>query len=345
MSRRVLQVLSGLLPGGAERFVFDLSKELKNKFEWHVISLSFDKGNMEISKRFVNDAVSLEVFNFKGVKFLVKIKKLVELLFFLKKNKIEIIHAHMFHSLCISVIAKIVFPNIKIIFTLHTSRICLIRKIIIFLTKAFRNRDIIFSESMRSNIYKKNVEIIPNGIDIMKFNNIEKYRIFTFVMIGRLEFMKNHNLVLQILARYPRSDWNLLIVGEGSLYNELRSMVIELGLSNRVKFLGFRNDISNILSKSHVFLMPSKWEGMPISLLEAGASGVPIITTPVGSVPEVVKDMACVVLEEDFLGAMIFVQSNYSEACKKAEKFEVEVKEKYSMKKILERYINLYENI
>jgi len=110
--------------------------------------------------------------------------------------------------------------------------------------------------------------------------------------IARLEWQKGHELLIRampgILARVPSA--HAVIVGGGSHEAELRRLIEELGLEDRIHMTGWRKDAVRFLAAIDLFVMSSNFEGMPISLLEAMASGRPILSTAVGGVPEVVID-------------------------------------------------------
>jgi L-malate glycosyltransferase len=102
--------------------------------------------------------------------------------------------------------------------------------------------------------------------------------------VGRLEAVKGHDILVRAVAllsdRYP--DLRCLIVGEGSRHDALADLVAELGLDDRVHLAGFRDDVGELLAASAVFAQPSHTEGMPFSLLEAMAAGVPVVASAVG---------------------------------------------------------------
>ena len=83
---------------------------------------------------------------------------------------------------------------------------------------------------------------------------------------------------------------HLLVVGDGDLRDTLRARVEAAGLSSRVHFLGGRRDLGDLLSAIDMFVLPSLWEGLPLSLVLAMGAGVPVVSTTVGGVPEVVED-------------------------------------------------------
>lgn len=116
-----------------------------------------------------------------------------------------------------------------------------------------------------------------------------------FVHVGRLHEAKNHMFLLEVFAELQKNNpkaW-LLLVGDGELSLEIKNQTKKMHLVHKVKMLGSRKDVQNILSAADAFLFPSKWEGLPVTVVEAQASGLPCfvsdkITKEVG-ISELVK--------------------------------------------------------
>ena len=107
---------------------------------------------------------------------------------------------------------------------------------------------------------------------------------FILLAVSRLAPEKNISLALRVLAlvrnRFP--DTGLVIVGSGPEENKLRALVKKLNLEGAVAFVGWQNDLASFYKTSNVFIQTSLFEGYGLALVEAGLSGLPIITTPVG---------------------------------------------------------------
>ena len=109
--------------------------------------------------------------------------------------------------------------------------------------------------------------------------------------IGRFAPPKNHLLLIEAFARvHASTPLYLLLVGGGELEHAVREQVAGLGLENRVRFLGVRADVADILRASDVFVLSSRVEGNPLSVMEAMAAGLPVVSTAVGGVPELVRE-------------------------------------------------------
>ena len=110
--------------------------------------------------------------------------------------------------------------------------------------------------------------------------------------VGRLVPLKNHRQIISVMpvlvAKHP--DLQLVIIGAGELAAELKAQVQALGMSEHVVLAGQRSDVGDMLPAFDVFALPSLTEGLSISLLEAGATGLAVVATAVGGNPEVVAD-------------------------------------------------------
>ena len=145
-------------------------------------------------------------------------------------------------------------------------------------------------------------------IELLTHGNGEKV---VFVNVARFYPIKNHFLLIKSFKRVREVCKNaeLRLAGDGQLLEECRCLVDELGLTDCVTFLGNVSDVYALLSKSDVFVLSSDSEAMPISVLEAMACSLPIVSTRVGGVPELVgEDNGILVLprdEEALANAMI----------------------------------------
>ncbi len=147
--------------------------------------------------------------------------------------------------------------------------------------KWFYNKEILESDKFR---------IINNAIDVSRFIYNEKIRNdyrdklnisdkFVLGNIGRFHFQKNHEFLIDVFFYVQKLINNsvLLLVGCGELENKIKKKVKKLKIEDKVIFLGARNDVNNILQAIDIFLMPSKFEGLPVAAIEAQASGLPCV--------------------------------------------------------------------
>lgn len=145
------------------------------------------------------------------------------------------------------------------------------------------------------------VEMVVNPVDISQFSSINSKpwdeRTWDFVMVARFSEEKNHRVLVEAVARlvdggssHKSSFPRIALVGSGSLEDQVRELVHSCGLDDVVAFLGTRDDVAAVLSDSRCFILPSNYEGLPMSILEAMAAGLPVLATAVGGVPDVVED-------------------------------------------------------
>lgn len=170
--------------------------------------------------------------------------------------------------------------------------------------KIARKADAIVSISpnMREDIeligdVSEKIHPIPNGVDVDRFHPVdEKYDEFTVHFQGRLVSMKNPGLLIEAVAR-SQEEWRLTIGGDGPLRDELEQKASELDVADRVDFLGYvpEEDLQSRYAKSHVYALPSSYEGMPLTVLEAAASGTAVVASPRAATDFVTTDIGRIV--------------------------------------------------
>ena len=147
------------------------------------------------------------------------------------------------------------------------------------------------------------VMVLPNGIDTNRYRPRQDVREhmratlgvedkFVWLAAGRLELPKNYPLMIRAFSfarQASRRDMVLLICGTGSLRPPLEGMVRQLGLQSAVRFLGVRRDIPDVMNASDAYVLSSDTEGLPMVLLQASSSALPIVATEVGGNAEVVQ--------------------------------------------------------
>ena len=109
-------------------------------------------------------------------------------------------------------------------------------------------------------------------------------------MVARLDEQKDHEALLNALATLTDRDWVLDLVGDGPGEEALRDKGRQLGLEDRVRFLGLRDDVDSLLADSQMFVLTSHWEGFPRSILEAMRAGLPVVASIVGGILESVDE-------------------------------------------------------
>lgn len=150
-------------------------------------------------------------------------------------------------------------------------------------------------------LHADRVLVIPNGIDLSRYPapkpidpsclGIPAGRRMV-VFVGRLEPQKGGRWLLESASRWltQLSDCDLVMIGQGSEEAMLRQLSGELGIADRVHWVGWRPDVPQIMAASSLLVLPSKWEGMPNVVLEAMASGLPVVASDVEGVRELLGE-------------------------------------------------------
>lgn len=205
--------------------------------------------------------------------------------------------------------------------------------------------------------------IIPNGVPTDEYapnppkraqlrhaQGVETNGI-VIVHVGRFSEVKNHMLLLQAFARV-RSDQPiyLWLLGDGELRPAMEQLAQELGVADRVRFWGVRSDVADILNAADIFVLPSKWEGNPLSVMEAMATGLPVVATAVGGVPELVEEGVSGFLtpNEDadaFTNALQRLVDNAELRRRMGEAALRRAREKFDIRHTVRAYEALYEEI
>ncbi len=142
---------------------------------------------------------------------------------------------------------------------------------------------------------REQAPIAYNGVDLSRCLPKETYGVgdtFRILHIGRFNEQKNHELLLRVFEKLSREDERLRLelIGDGTLRPRMEQFADDLGIREKVSFLGSQENVYPYLQKADLFLLPSKYEGMPMTLIEAMGTGVPIVATAVGGVPDMLQN-------------------------------------------------------
>lgn len=154
------------------------------------------------------------------------------------------------------------------------------------------------------------IPMIYNGVDRKVPGPSKVPGRFEVVHIGRYEDQKNHELLVRGFCKFCRQapDAHLTLLGDGPRFNEVKALISKLGMEGNITQEGSVDDVMGYLASADLFVLPSKFEGLPISLIEAFIAGVPSICTAVGGVPDVLEDgvngLLCSQTEDDFCSKM-----------------------------------------
>jgi glycosyltransferase involved in cell wall biosynthesis len=175
---------------------------------------------------------------------------------------------------------------------------------------------------------------------------------FVALSTGRMAEQKGIEYLIRAVALLPPDtpDLVVLLAGSGPLQGDLESLAAELDVTDRVRFLGFRSDIGSLLAAADLVVLPSLWEGMSISLLEAMAAERPVITTTIGSNVEVTDDGdgALLVPAKDpasLAEAIYRLRTDSDLRAKLASRGAAIQRERYREETMVDAYLRLYDDL
>jgi glycosyltransferase involved in cell wall biosynthesis len=231
-----------------------------------------------------------------------------------RRHRVEVIHAHQYTTFVYGVLAKLV-TGVPMVFTEHgrtyPDQPRFKRRAFNFVFSRFAERVTAVSGGVKTALCRmegfppERVEVVYNGIDLGRYTVVDaparreaRRRLGipaeapVVGTIGRLDPIKHYTLLLAAFRRVrtDHRDARLVIVGDGPERGRLESLAGLFDLSRAVHFLGARFDVDLILPAFDVFALSSLSEGLPMTIIEAMAAGVPIVSTAVGGVPEMVRD-------------------------------------------------------
>jgi sugar transferase (PEP-CTERM/EpsH1 system associated) len=202
-------------------------------------------------------------------------------------------------------------------------------------------------------IESKQIKIVQNGVAIENYSERRSSETaFTFCTVGRLDEIKNQILMIKAYHQAIETSPELLVtklqlVGDGPMRDVLKALVSSLQLENNIELMGYREDIANILSMANAFVLSSNYEAMPMTILEAMASHVPVVTTDVGGIRHFISDQEATFVEagNEQLLAEKFIElyqhpKNYQGKINKAYKL---VSDNYSLQNMCKVYMDIYE--
>ncbi len=348
---RVLQLITGLSIGGAEKVLLDLCGTLdRNKIETFVIGLNDED---DLKEDFESKGIYVQMLDMKKTPAnLFKVYKVLAQ--FIQEHEIDIIHAHMFHPLVFAYLLKMKNPKLKIVFTSHSENIGgKFREFFTSILKNYRDTDIVFSKEMINKMYKEDTIVIANGVNVAVFAEaLEKKTVFTFLSVGVLRPGKNQSF-LASCAKYLKDrgyDFQIDIVGagdaSGDTSEEIKEEIRKSDVEDKINMLGTRRDIPQLLQRAHCLILPSLFEGLPIVILEAGAARLPILSTPVGAIPNIINEHTGYLEALDhFAEKMEYILTHYEEASAKAECFYEKVNDEFSIERMARSHEEIYQKL
>jgi glycosyltransferase involved in cell wall biosynthesis len=327
---RILQVIPTIDAAGAERMVANLARYLRRAgHDVCVVSL-MNPGSVSVEPDLKSNGVQVYLL---GKRMGVDVRMVPRLARVLAHYEPEVAHTHL-HVLKYLLAAMAYSRRCPIVHTVHnladrevTRGDVLVHQVAFRAGVAAVAIGDAVAQSMRQLYRKPPRRIIPNGIPVDDYASPpgirEEMRASlrippdapTFVNVGLFREQKNHAALLAAFAseRLSSLSAHLLLAGDGVLRDEVERQARQLGVAERVRFLGSRKDIPRVLAAADVFVLSSRWEGHPLSVMEAMAAGKPVVATAVGCVPEnVSRSTGRLVAEGDVaaLGSAMFELAN-----------------------------------
>ena len=293
MKKKVLIILPGFAMGGAENMVYELSNHI-NPENFDVSVLCYcGKQNTSLEKK-AEDRIDVHYVNCAGT---VTPQKIHTVLREIDKIRPDVVHAHMGGALYAALWT--LKKRKPLVVTIHTTPqkafSKLVEKVLRFRMKFGRCRLVAVSEENKrlADQYfklKAPCEFVNNGVDLKRFYHKE-HEVFTFINVARQDDNKNQKILIQAFKKiheiYP--DTKLILVGDGPNHAMLQALCVELGVQDGVLFTGNIANAEDYYAVSDVYVQTSHREALPMSILEAMAAGLPIISTDVGGIKDVVK--------------------------------------------------------
>jgi glycosyltransferase involved in cell wall biosynthesis len=305
---KIIHIIPNLKKGGAERIVIDIIRTLSKKKELIVKLILFeDKIEYDVEDikhliEIVPSKVSLSI----SKKHVLSVTQLQDTFDFFKP---DIIHSHLFEAEIVSRSCN--FPSAKWFSHSH-DRMKSLENVGIFSVKSKRDLTNYFEKRYLLKRYRKNggnhfiaisedienflksvlphnlfeVYFLQNAIDVQRFlkpshfTESKSSANFHLISIGRLDKNKNHQFLIDVVADLENRNIPILltIIGEGAERKNLESKIILLKLESKIKLLGMIDNIETYLNESDVYVHSALTEGFGLTLIEAMASGLPVVT-------------------------------------------------------------------
>ena len=297
---KIMQVIPYFCFGGAETMCENLTYALTAAgHDVTVVSLISDR--TPIARRMEENGIRIHYLDKKLGLDLSMIPRLISIM---KQEKPDVVHTHLNVIKYAAVAARLC--GIRCVHTVHNvaheeaeGRLQKITNTIYF--RRGWAVPVALSPKVQATILsfyglkEEQVPMIYNGVDLGKCCPKEDYSLSKparLLHIGRFNEQKNHKGLLEAFAQIVKTfpDCCLQLIGDGDLEEETRNHVKDLGLQEKVLFLGNQTNVYPFLQEADLFLLPSKFEGMPMTIIEAMGTGIPIVASAVGGVPDMLED-------------------------------------------------------
>lgn len=307
---RVMHIVGRLNYGGIETIIRDFAKRFpRDRILQTVCCILPGEGSLSGEVR--REGVSVHVLPYSSRRLITFVSHLSALI---RKERIDIVHSHIFYSTLWMSVASLLGGARGFVSTIHSSyHLSKLKRFEFRLMNVVSNllidRNVCISSAALRHaqkhfgLRKDSFEIIRNGIDVSIFCGGNDHAslfadlgihsgAFKIGTVGSLRAVKNQLLFIRALARAIESgvDAYGIIVGEGPLRRHLEDAAKALQIADRVVFAGTRNDVPIILSGLDIFVLSSRNEGLPIAVLEAMSSRLPVILTAFETATEILEN-------------------------------------------------------
>lgn len=356
---KILQLIDTLEPGGAERMAVNIANTLSEHHIENILVVTHRNGPMSAG---LNSNTALHVLNKKHALDVVAFYRLIKVV---ANNEVTHIHAHS-TSLFWAVLLKIIRPKLTILWHDHYGNRAQDKLYNIFLKIAvhFLSYIIVVNQKLydwcvshlslknKRIAYINNYPLAPNN----KQNIIRKMNCeFNIVCLANIRTEKDHLTLIKalklIIRQHPNIRTHLYLAGNykhDDYYLSVTSLINSENLTDKVHILGHVDDTYKLLSTCHVGVLSSRFEGLPMSLLEYGIAEIPVIVTDVGECAEVVGHGKYGYIvppgsPEALYHALEHVFTHYDEALAKAAQLKEHVQNNYGSKNFMKQYLQLLQ--
>lgn len=299
--------------GGAQRYVYDLAVAAQEAGH-EVAVLCGGEGalveNLEKAGIRIIPLSNLE----RDVRWKADLKSFWQILETLKREKPDVFHINSSKMGAMGALAGRIIGVKKIIFTAHGWAFNeprhwaqkLVIEEVAWLTVLLAEKTICVSEMLKRQMEKKplisgKLVVVHNGLKEFRLLPRAKARMalapdaseeaLIIGTLAELHRIKGLDIAIRGFSRsFKYTDERLIIVGEGEERRSLEELVAKLGLDNQVRLAGFKPDARELLKGFDIFVLPSRSEGLPYALLEAGLAALPVVASRVGGIPEVIRN-------------------------------------------------------
>src|SRR5690606_14324138 len=304
MRPRVVHIIDRLPPDGAERLLCEVLRYRSDDFDYQVLCLA-EGGVFEPVIRAMGVPVTI-----LGKRRGIDLRLVWRLWRWLRNSKPQIVHTHLFTADTWGrLVARL--AGVPLVFsTVHSvnSWQGRVHRLVDRTLALFTTRLIACTAQVADKLHDQDgidaarIVTLANGVDLQRFADVTPVDIEReldasgsapwLAVLGRLEPVKGQADLLECLAllREQGVGFRCVLIGDGPEREALVEEVAQLQLADRVFFAGFRDKVPAWLAAIDVLVMPSRWEGLPMALLEAMALGKPVVAHEVGGIPDVVRD-------------------------------------------------------